>query len=114
MRIIFTRISAHWGVATVGDKAAGTLFELLKKRLTHPGAKEALTDLAAQPDDQDAQATLRTQLRKAFETDPELAKEVQSWAQQSGTSPAPTQVATQTGGSGNKINQVQGSGNNVS
>ncbi len=37
-----------------------------------PAAKEAAEDVAAQPDDQDAQAALRVQIRKILEEDAEL------------------------------------------
>lgn len=39
-------------------------------------AREAMEDLAKNPDDADAQAVLRKQLGKIFEADPELASEV--------------------------------------
>jgi hypothetical protein len=43
---------------------------------TKPAAQEAAQDVAAQPDDADAVAALRIQLRKILEEDPELQREL--------------------------------------
>jgi hypothetical protein len=51
----------------VGETAAEKvvkLYDTLKAKLTHPFAREALTDLAKTPTDADTQATFRAQLKK--------------------------------------------------
>ncbi len=50
------------------------LYQSLKARLkNHPTTAEALTDLGAAPDDEDAHAVLRLQLKKQLTTDPGFA-----------------------------------------
>ena len=53
------------GAEEIGKSAVGTIFDNLKNRLKHDGAKEALNDLAQRPSDGDLQAALRMQLKKA-------------------------------------------------
>jgi hypothetical protein len=47
-----------------------------------PEALEAAQDIAQNPDDQDAQAAFRRQLRKLLTEDQSLAKEVSRWLEQ--------------------------------
>jgi len=60
----------------IGNKIGG-LYQFLKERLDNkPSAKEALADLEAKPDDEDAQAALRQQLKKQMNADPSLVDEL--------------------------------------
>jgi hypothetical protein len=97
------------GVEKLGESAAGTLFDKLKKSLGHDGAKGALDDLAKQPGDADAQAALRMQLRKALEADPRLAAQLQEWL--AAAQPLASQNVT---GDSNKAAQVVGNNNTIS
>jgi hypothetical protein len=64
----------------VSDEAfsyARALWERLKPKVDEkPAAQEAAEDVAARPDDEDALAALRLQLRKLLEEDEELAGEL--------------------------------------
>jgi hypothetical protein len=53
------------------DRLAGAVTE-------RPAAREAAADVAAAPQDADAVAAFRHQLRKLLEADPELARDVES------------------------------------
>jgi hypothetical protein len=56
----------------------GALYDFLKKRFqANPNAKGALDDLKANPDDEDAQAALRVQIKKLMKADPTIVKTVQ-------------------------------------
>ncbi len=56
---------------------ARALWEKLRPKVeARPAAQEAVQDLAAAPDDPDAQATLRQQLKKLLAEDPALAEEI--------------------------------------
>jgi hypothetical protein len=66
----FLKKAFEKGAEELGKSSANTLFDKLKERLSHKGAKEALEDLAAQPDDIGAQGALNMQLRKALAEDP--------------------------------------------
>lgn len=57
-------------VGKAASSKMGDLYQAVKARLHgHPAAAEALTDLEATPDDEDAQAALRLQLKKQMEAD---------------------------------------------
>jgi hypothetical protein len=108
----FLSKAAEKGVGKLAESAAGSLFESLKTRLQgKESAKEALDDLARQPEDADTQATLRVQLRKALASDPELAENLKEWLAQ-GTPVSHTQIASVTGDQ-NKVTQITGSHNIV-
>lgn len=65
-------------------------------------AKEAVVDLAANPEDEDLQTALRVQLKKILDSDPTLAAEVTQLLKE----------ATDTGASGTNIQvSVSGTGN---
>ena len=100
------------GTEEFGKSSVGLLFDKFKQRLKPSGAKEALEDLAKQPDDAAAQGALNIQLRKALSSDPELAAFLQEWMTQSGVPSAVTQIANTTGDN-NKTIQIVGSGNSV-
>jgi hypothetical protein len=82
------------GGEKLAEKLGTALFETTKKiwgllgdAITkRPAAQEAVEDLAAAPDDADAQAALRNQLKKIFEVDAELAKQINELMQQAGPS----------------------------
>lgn len=100
------------GVEEIGKSSASTLFDKLKQRLGHEDAKKALTDLAEQPDDPDAQGALRLQLRKALADDPGLAAFLTEWTNECGSAAGISQTAN-VHGDHNKTTQIAGSGNSV-
>ncbi len=60
-----------------------SLWSKLKLKVeAKPEALEAAQDIAQNPDDQDAQAALRRQLRKLLNEDQSLAEEVNRWLEQ--------------------------------
>ena len=70
-------------VATQTLEWGKSLWAKLKPKVdAKPAALEAAEDVAQSPDDQDAQASFRKQLRKLLEADPALAEEVQRWLEQ--------------------------------
>ena len=101
------------GAEELGKSSAAALFNRLKQRLGHAGAKEALDDLAKQPGDTAAQGAMSMQLRKALEADPELAAFLKQWVAESESKVGITQTAN-THGDNNKTTQIVGSGNSVS
>lgn len=101
------------GVEKIGESSATLLFDKLSMRLGHQGAKEALRDLAQQPSDAAAQGALNMQLRKALQTDPELAEFLKQWAAEAESKAKVTQTSN-TYGDNNKIVQITGSNNSVS
>jgi hypothetical protein len=67
--------SAAW------ERAKGLWSRLRPQIEAKPTAQEAVTDAAAAPHDEDAQAALRLQLKKLFTENEELAREIgQQWA----------------------------------
>ena len=63
------------------DRAKGLWSRLRPQIEAKPAAQEAVTDAAAAPHDEDAQAALRLQLKKLFTENEELAREIgQQWA----------------------------------
>jgi hypothetical protein len=102
----------------VGESAAGTLFEGLKKRFTHGSAKEALEDLVKHPADGDLQGMLRVQLKKAMEADPAFAAQVKEWVNKKSQPGGQTAIASDhsqaaVADNGSTVIQVQGSNNVV-
>lgn len=61
---------------TVIEKADALLTKLKAKFSSRPALEEAVKDVAKQPDDADAQAALRVQLRKLLEAEPDFAGEL--------------------------------------
>jgi hypothetical protein len=60
----------------VADKI-GALYQVLKTRFEDkPAAKETLTDLEANPSDEDSKAALRRQLTKQMTSDPAFAEDL--------------------------------------
>jgi hypothetical protein len=99
------------GAEEFGKSSASALFEKLKQRLTHVGAKAALEDLAIQPNDTAAQGALNMQLRKALQGDPEFAAFLKQWIAEPKSADI-TQIAN-VSGDNNKTTQIVGSGNSV-
>ena len=63
------------------DRAKGLWGRLRPKVEAKPAAQEAVGDAVAEPKNEDAQATLRQQLRKLLAEDDDLAREIgQQWA----------------------------------
>lgn len=108
----FLKKAAEKGAEKLGESAAGTLFDKLKGSLKTPAGQEALSDLTKAPDDADAQAALRVQIRNAAEQDPQFASQLQELVSKTGAV-TQNQVANVTGDQ-NKVAQVQGSGNVIS
>jgi hypothetical protein len=65
------------GGKAAAEKAGGALVAALERRFKgRPAAEEAVKDLRTAPQDADAQAALRLQLRKALAADPEFLAEL--------------------------------------
>jgi hypothetical protein len=96
--------------AEVGSRVV-KLWDALKAKLA---GKEALADFEKQPEDADQQASLRVQLRKALEADPEFRAEVTRLVEAIPTEQraAIQQIANVTGNQ-NVTPQIAGSGNQV-
>lgn len=74
-----------------------------------PSMKEAVTDLATKPDDEDLQAVFRVQLKKLLEQDQQLAKAITQIFQDDTFNIPSTQIAqTVTGNQNQVIGQVSG------
>lgn len=100
------------GAAAAGDSAVTRLVDWFKTRVLPSGAEQALEDLRAAPQDEDNQADLRKQLKKALADHPALVSELADWlkqAQQVQAQLGATQHATVTG-NGNQVFQIAGSG----
>lgn len=100
------------GAAAVGDSAVTRLVDWFKTRLLPAGAGPALEDLRAAPQDEDNQADLRKQLKKALADNPALASELADWlkqAQQVQAQLGATQNSTLIGNN-NSVFQIAGSG----
>lgn len=64
-------------ISTVVGEQAGTLFKkVFVKANEKTAAAEALTDIIAEPKNEDAQAALRIQLQKLMQADPQFVQEV--------------------------------------
>ncbi|MGF6986575.1 hypothetical protein QFZ99_006116 [Paraburkholderia atlantica] len=100
------------GAEELGKSSAGIVFDKLKQRLNHTGVKEALDDLAKQPDDPAAQGALNMKLRKALADDAELAVFLKQWTAESQAATGISQNANVSGDNG-KVTQIIGSGNSV-
>lgn len=107
--------AAEKGVEEAGKSIVSSLFDKLKGRLKHAGARDALGDLSQQPSHGDTQAALRVQLKKAIEEDPSLFEFVQRWKADCGVAEAvlgTTQTANVSGDS-NIVIQSSGPGNSI-
>ena len=100
------------GAAAAGESAVNHVLDWFKTRVLPSGAEQALEDLRAAPQDEDNQADLRKQLKKALADHPALVSELADWlkqAQQVQAQLGVTQHATVTG-NGNQVFQIAGSG----
>ncbi len=100
------------GAAAAGESAVNHVLDWFKTRVLPSGAEQALEDLRAAPQDEDNQADLRKQLKKALADHPALVSELADWlkqAQQVQAQLGVTQNSTVTG-SGNSVFQITGSG----
>lgn len=100
------------GAAAAGESAVNHLLDWFKTRVLPSGAEQALEDLRAAPQDEDIQAAVRYQLKKALADHPALVSELADWlkqAQQVQAQLGVTQHATVTG-NGNQVFQIAGSG----
>jgi hypothetical protein len=96
------------GGTEVAKTAAKDLYGWLKGKLTLAG-QEALADVETAPEDADAQATLRVQLRKLIEAEPSLAADLARLVE---ALPAAGHSQTATvSGKRHTVTQVIGSGN---
>ncbi len=98
--------------AAAGESAVNHVLDWFKTRVLPSGAEQALEDLRATPQDEDTQADLRKQLKKALADHPALVSELADWLKQA------QQVQAQLGvtqnakvmGDGNSVFQIAGSG----
>ena len=103
------------GAAAAGESAVNHVLDWFKTRVLPSGAEQALEDLRAAPQDEDNQADLRKQLKKALADNPALVSELAAWLKQA------QQVQAQLGvtqnstviGDGNNVFQIVGSGNSI-
>lgn len=70
------KLAEQFGGGGVWEKVKGLWAKLGPKVEAKPATQEAVKDVAAKPDDEDAKAALRVQLKKLFTEDKELAGEV--------------------------------------
>uniref|UniRef100_A0A7C3KC91 Uncharacterized protein n=1 Tax=Oscillatoriales cyanobacterium SpSt-418 TaxID=2282169 RepID=A0A7C3KC91_9CYAN len=92
-------------------KKAGAIWEkLFPKVEAKESAKEAAEDVAQAPNDADAQAALRLQLKKILESDPELAEAIAQIMEEDAPDGTPgTQIVQHVAGNQNQvIGQVTG------
>lgn len=103
------------GAAAAGESAVNHVLDWFKTHVLPSGAEQALEDLRAAPQDEDNQADLRKQLKKALADNPALVSELADWLKQA------QQVQAQLGvtqnstviGDGNNVFQIVGSGNSI-
>ena len=101
------------GAEELGKLSVNSLLDKLKQKLSHAGTREALDDLAVQPDDTAAQGALAMQLRKALASDPGLVAFLKQWVVDSESIAGISQAAN-VQGHGNTTTQIAGSGNSIS
>lgn len=85
------------------NKAKGIWEKLQPKVSSKPSCKEAIEDVAKQPENSDFQAALRVQLNKLFEQDSELSEQIDRLMQKKSSNTIPeTQINQTTTGDNNK------------
>ncbi len=100
------------GAEKIGELTITSLIDKFKSRVPE-STKEAVSDLAQNPSDADQQATLRTQLKKAIQADPELATFLKEWLTEAQPVAKAAGGVTQTAtinGNGNSNFQIAGNG----
>lgn len=92
------------------SKAKAIWANLHPKVENKPAMKEAVTDLANNPDDADLQAAFRVQLKKLLEHDAQLVEAITRILQKNGSQPLPSTQINQTvaGDQNQVIGQVSG------
>jgi hypothetical protein len=86
----------------------GELYQFLNEHFKkHPNAKEALDDLKAKPDDNDAQAALRVQIKKLLETDPDMVRKIEQLLGDIKQYKASVSFSTQVNGNVDQINNAE-------
>ena len=100
----------------VGESVFSSILDKLKAKLSSTAAAQnALEDLRQQPTDAYTEAALLVELRKAMQSNPALAEQIQAWlteSQSEATKIGIHQSAT-VKGNNNVINQIAGNGNTV-
>ncbi len=108
---------AEAAAGKLGEQAAagvGKLVALVRGRLSGAAAAEALTELAAAPEDADAQGAVRLQLKKAIAADPAFAEELRQLVETvKAAGGDKVQQYVSVTGDNNKAAVVSGSGNKV-
>ena len=105
--------AAEKGAEEIGKSSIGALFDKLKGRLKHDGAKDALADLTMAPADAAAKGAVEMQLRKALAADPGLAAFVQGWIAEAKAAHPSVALSANVQGDHNTVTQIAGSGNSV-
>ncbi len=95
---VLTRAQDAAAEATVG-LGHRVLARILHREASRPAIESAVTDLAHDPTDEDFQATLRAQIKKALREDPELTRELTAMLNAAGptiNASGTRSIATQT------------------
>lgn len=100
-------VAKKGGEAVAG--AAKKVWDTIKSTLTSPAGKEAVQDMEAAPESEDARTALCLQLKKALRDDPALAQELQKLLGSPQVRQYIQQQATASGGG--TVIQVGGSRN---
>lgn len=93
--------------ATAVDKVKELYGSIKAKFSSKPAANEALDDLTNNPSDADTQAAMRTQLKKALETDPDFAAKLTALLNEADKAGVDSVFKTNIHGNVGKINQIQ-------
>ena len=104
---VLLQLTAEGAASRDRDTAQAIWQKLQPQVAARPSAQEAADDVAHHPDDPDAQAALRLQLKKILEADPALAGAIDQLMQQASTSG--TRITqTVTGNNNQAIGQMTG------
>jgi hypothetical protein len=106
-----TDLSINRPTESAADQTARAIWEILGSKIAAKAtAQEAAIDLAHNPGDQDLQATLRVQLKKLLDQDPELSAEIKRILHADATDrPTGTKIEQNVKGDQNQvIGQVSG------
>ena len=90
------------------DVACQKVYQFVKDRFGKPAVVEALAEVEKAPDDADAQAALRLQIKKLLTEDAALKAELLPLIEAAAPEVTQTQSAMNTSGS---VTQIMGSGN---
>jgi hypothetical protein len=99
---------------TIGGEVGNRIVKLWDAVRAKLAGREALADFEQSPEDADAQAALRVQLRKALEADPAFKEEVARLIGELEAKGGPAAIRqTATASGGGKVAQVAGDKNTV-